>query len=61
MEGMLCPYFFLPLAPAARVLEGVLYSSDLPPDSKLTLKAEPPDKHLQMGSLFFIVYLVYHQ
>jgi len=52
MEGMLCPHLFLPLAPAARALEGVLYSSDLPPDSKLALKAEPPESTFNWAHCF---------
>lgn len=57
MEGMLFPHFFPPLAPVARAL----YSSDLSSDSKLALKAGFADRYLLVGSLFFMVYLVYHQ
>lgn len=49
------------LAPVTRALKCVLCFSDLSPDSKLASKAECADKHLLMGSLFFMVYLVYHQ
>lgn len=52
---------FCLLAPVARALECMFYSSDLSPDSKLAFRAEFTDKHLLIGSLFFMVYLVYYQ
>lgn len=54
--------FTLPsFLPSAWALECALCYPDLSPDSKSALKADFTDQHFLVGSLFFMVYLVYYQ